>query len=288
VSDDPGMGRRQAITRRGLLKALRVVLLIFFALALAYVGLAYTGVIRSPFFPRADGDLALARSQERGLRVLFVGNSFTFANSMPAMVHRLGAADPGADPVFSVEYVAPGWTLEEAADNSGLAKLIAEVNWDDVVLQERSWYLAISEADWDRTTTPYVWELRNEIEATGAEAHLFMTWGYQHGVSDADTYVWMQERLDSGYTELGDETFADVVPVGRAWSEALARRPSLDLWGRDGRHPNKMGSYLAACVFYAELTGRDPADSSYIAGLDESEASFLQDVATDVAMADSS
>ena len=55
-----------------------------------YVGLAKSGVIRSPFFPRVDGDLTLAKSDRPGLRVLFVGNSFTYYNGMPAMVHEVG------------------------------------------------------------------------------------------------------------------------------------------------------------------------------------------------------
>jgi hypothetical protein len=45
-----------------------------------YVGLARSGIIRSPFFPRAEGDLGLAKSDRPGLRVLFVGNSFTYSN----------------------------------------------------------------------------------------------------------------------------------------------------------------------------------------------------------------
>jgi hypothetical protein len=53
-----------------------------------YVGLAKSGIIRSPFFPRAEGDLALAKSDRAGLRVLFVGNSFTW---------REGRAVPAAD-----------------------------------------------------------------------------------------------------------------------------------------------------------------------------------------------
>jgi hypothetical protein len=68
-----------------------------------YLGLAKSGIIRSPFFPRADGDLALAKSDRAGLRVLFVGNSFTYYNEMPAMVHDLAEGDPGARPLFAVE-----------------------------------------------------------------------------------------------------------------------------------------------------------------------------------------
>jgi len=73
-----------------------------------------------------------------------------------------------------------------------------------------------------------------------------------------------------------------VSPAGLAWAEALRRRPGLDLWDSDGRHPDKEGSYLAACVFYADLTGRDPARSTFTGGLQPADARFLQRVAAGV------
>src|SRR6266581_2465602 len=67
-----------------------------------YSGLVHVGLARSLFAPTLRGDIALARGGRPGLRVLFVGNSFTFENSLPALVHDLAAADPGATPIYSV------------------------------------------------------------------------------------------------------------------------------------------------------------------------------------------
>jgi hypothetical protein len=60
------------------------------------------------------GDLAGVRSSRPGMRVLFVGNSFTYFNDMPGMVEKLARQDPGARPVFAAEYAPPGWRLEWA------------------------------------------------------------------------------------------------------------------------------------------------------------------------------
>ena len=79
-----------------------------------YAGLVHIGLARSLLAPTLRGDIALARSDRPGLRVLFVGNSFTFKNSLPALVHDLAAGDPGATPILSVEYAAPGWSLQQA------------------------------------------------------------------------------------------------------------------------------------------------------------------------------
>jgi hypothetical protein len=251
-----------------------------------YAGLVRAGFARNPFAPVAHGDLELARSNRAGLRVLFVGNSFTFENSLPRLVHKLAAADPGRPPIYSVEYALPGWTLEQASHDRGLERLLADVHWDVVVLQEQSQLLSFPEEQWQRETYPYAHKLDDEIRAAGAQTLLFMTWGYRLGDRRNyahDTYSAMQARLESGYTQLGNELPATVEPVGRAWAEALRRDPDLQLWADDGKHPSLLGSYLAACVFYATLSRRDRSRSRFTAGLNPAEARFLQSVAAEVA-----
>jgi hypothetical protein len=247
-----------------------------------YSGLVHVGLARSLFAPTLRGDIALARGGQPGLRVLFVGNSFTFRNSLPELVHDLAAGDPGAKPIYSVEYAAPGWSLREADKDSGLTKLLRDLKWDVVVLQEKSWLLSFPEEQWRRTTYPFARDLHEKIAKSGAHTLLFMTWGYVLGDRwnvPHDTYAEMQVRLADGYSQLGAELGARVAPAGLAWAEALRRQPGLDLWADDGEHPGLSGSYLAACVFYAALTGRDPARSSFTAGIEDRQARFLQRVA---------
>jgi hypothetical protein len=163
-----------------------------------YVGLAKSGLIRSPFFPRAAGDLALVRSDHAGLRVLFVGNSLTYYNSMPALVRQLALADEGAPPLYVVEYTAPGWILRRAARDEGLANLLSEAPWNLVVLQEGSQILSWPPEDRHRETHPFARALNREIASVGGRTVLFMTWGYRDGDQRSDprdTYAAMQARL---------------------------------------------------------------------------------------------
>jgi hypothetical protein len=242
-----------------------------------YVGLAKAGLIRSPFFPKVEGDLTLARSDSAGLRVLFVGNSFTYYNSMPSLVRRLAEADAGSPSIIAVAYTAPNWTLERAAEDDGLADLLGDVRWNVVVLQEHNQLVSFS--------YPFARALWREITLVGGRTVLFMTWAYEDGDRrnfPGDTFTAMQARLGQDYSQLSEELTVPVAPVGLAWAEALRRRPGVKLWAGDGRHPSRIGSYLAACVFYAVLSGRDPRGSEFTAELGESEARFLQDVAADV------
>jgi hypothetical protein len=252
-----------------------------------YVGLIELGLLRNPFAPVASGDLALARGDRPGLRVLFVGNSLTYRNAMPSMVRQLAAADEGGSPIFAVQYAAAGWRLKKAARDDGLAALLEEVPWDAVVLQEQSLIPSLPAAERRREMEPFAHLLHRKIEAAGADTLLFMTWGYDGGDEDVagDTFAGMQARLAEGYSDLAAQLPARVAPVGLAWAAAMRGRPGLDLWGWDGKHPSASGSYLAACVFYAMLSGRDPSASSFTGGIDPEEALYLRRVAAGVATA---
>jgi len=247
-----------------------------------YVGLVQSGLAPSPFDPLVRGDIALARSARPGLRVLFVGNSFTFRNGLARMVHDLAVYDRGGPQLFAVEYAAPGWSFEDAANDDGLTRLLQDVRWNVVVLQEQSQLLSFAREEWQRETYPFARALQNEITRDGAHTLLFMTWGYKRGDQHnwpGDSFAGMQGRLSEGYSALAAELRASVAPAGLAWAEALRQRPGLDLWESDGKHPNRHGSYLAACVFSGILTGRDPVRSTFTAGLQPSDARFLQGVA---------
>jgi hypothetical protein len=228
-----------------------------------------------------SGDLNLVRSNRPGLRVLFIGNSFTARNSMIRMLAKLADGDPGALPIFPVEYTPGGSTLLKATHDGQLRKLFLNEHWDDVVLQEQSQIPSrpgVREAWMFPAATWFDRVVRN----VGSHTILFLTWGYKNGDRDArpgDTYAAMQARLDEGYFELSSRLHASLSPVGIAWAEAAARRPGINLWAGDGRHPTRAGSYLAACVFYALLSHRDPVGNPYRAGLAASDAGSLQDIA---------
>ena len=251
-----------------------------------YVGLVQSGLAPSPFDPRVRGDIALARSARPGIRVLFVGNSFTFRNGLAGMVHDLAVGANGGPQLFAVEYAAPGWSLKAASKDDGLTALLKDVRWNVVVLQEQSQLLSFTREEWRRETYPFARSLHERISRRGGRTLLFMTWGYQRGDGynwPGDTFSGMQARLAQGYSELAAELPASVVPVGLAWAKAQRRRPRLDLWDWDGRHPNREGSYLAACVFYAFLTGRDPTRSTFTAGLSPTDARFLERIGASIA-----
>ncbi len=89
----------------------------------------------------------------------------------------------------------------------------------------------------------------------------------------------MTVQLAEQYTRAGNANDALVVPAGLAFAKAIARRPSLELYQPDKRHPTLAGTYLAACRTYAAIEKKSPVGNKYSAGLDAELAAFLQGVA---------
>jgi hypothetical protein len=106
----------------------------------------------------------------------------------------------------------------------------------------------------------------------GAAPILFMSWAYGSE---------MTAKVAAEYIKAGKQNHALVVPVGLAFTNAIAERPDLDLYAVDRRHPSLMGTYLAACSVVASLYKTNPIGSTYTAGLPDDVAAFLQRVAWD-------
>src|SRR6185436_18019074 len=92
-------------------------------------------------------------------------------------------------------------------------------------------------------------------------------------------WISMKEIADA-HRLLAKELGVDVAPVGLAWQQASAERPSLDLYAADREHESLAGMYLATCVVYATVFEKDPTGLAYVpAGLSAADAAFLQKIA---------
>ncbi|MDH5264568.1 MAG: hypothetical protein OEX21_07455 [Betaproteobacteria bacterium] len=110
------------------------------------------------------------------------------------------------------------------------------------------------------------------VKNYGARPVFFMSWAYKDKPE-------MTATLAEAYTVAGNANDALVVPAGLAFAKAIAKRPSLELYEPDKRHPSLVGTYLAACTTYAALWKKSPVDIKYTAGLDPELAAFLRTVA---------
>ena len=206
-----------------------------------------------------------ASGQARPSRhVLFIGNSYTAANNLAEVVAGIAEAHQ-AGPTIAPSLALRGgqsldWHLHYGPAMPALDAPAHDIT--DVVLQEQS-TLGAGDVQDDATGAQHlsmadpaefhaaVRGLVKRIRARGATPLLFMTWPRRDWPEDL-------AKLQKAYVSIGRELNVKVAPVGVAWAEAQRRIPTLIMYGADGSHPSWAGSYLAACVLYATLTGQDP------------------------------
>lgn len=220
---------------------------------------------------------------EQCTRVLFIGNSYTFVNDLPATFAKLAAS---GGHLVEVGMVAQGgWSLADHLKSAETIDQITSSKWDFVVLQEQSQMPASSEA---RTRSMYASAraLVRRIRASGASPLLFMTWAHRDGWPEQgmQDYASMQSQINTGYLVLARDLGIPVAPVGYAWSLVQTQNPGLELWQQDGSHPAEQGTYLAACVFYTVLFQETPQGLNYRAGLSKEIAQSLQKFASDAVL----
>lgn len=215
------------------------------------------------------------------MRVLFVGNSFTTRNDVPALWAGLAAdgakgTEDGAQSttIESQVVAAGGASLRQHLNKGEATALLNEQPWDVVVLQEQSTLPVKNPA----RTGDNIRDFHGLISRTDARLVLYMTWARQNAPES-------QAILSQTYDDLGEELGATVVPAGLAWQQALAATPPPVLHDKDGSHPTLAGSYLAACTFQFTLLGEPVGEPLAAKKLMPDQCQALQQIARDVCAA---
>lgn len=175
------------------------------------------------------------------MRILMLGNSFTFYNDMPDILAKLTGAEV-------VSYTRGGARLAEQLNPETElgAKTVAALDnrsWDYVILQEMSNAPITSKDAFLRSTAA----LCEKVHSVGATPILYATWAYEKGskkMSEMDiSYDVMSAQLSAAYQEAAERSDALIADVGRRFYQLADKEP---LYVEDGCHPNEEGSRIAA------------------------------------------
>lgn len=179
-------------------------------------------------------------------RVLFIGNSLTYGNDLPAMVRAV--AESAGTPMATEMVAMGGVSLEDHWTFGSARSAVAAGRWDVVVLQQGPSGLPSSRAHLRE------WTLRwaEAIRAAGAQPALYMPWPDAGRMSAYDSVA-------RSYREAASAAGAMLVPGSEAWQAAWRRDPELALYGPDGFHPTPLGTYVVAVAAWARLSGRAAA-----------------------------
>ncbi len=189
------------------------------------------------------------------LKILFVGNSLIFTNDLPlVLLDLLKARREKPKTGISLErgfkfysVVQGGFRLEDHWNYKIASQCIKEGGpWDYVILQEQS----VATADTNYDISRYSQLFAEEIKAAGAKIAWFVAWSYCDEPEANKTAAVRQ-------AELAAKLQATKMPAGDCWARSQEKNPGIKLY-MDQIHPSPAGTYLAACAFYAVLTGLSP------------------------------
>ncbi len=180
-------------------------------------------------------------------KILFLGNSFTYYNDLPAIVERLSCGELECHSItrggaYLNAYKTPSDELRGRLD-----ELLSEHQYDYVVLQEQSLNAITDLGD-------YLSSVKNIASLVGnTKILLYQTWSYAEGSKILKraglSYAEMADGLENAVSRAAREIGAQVIPVGRVFANVCKHRPEIALYDDDGLHPSERGSFIAACVF---------------------------------------
>jgi hypothetical protein len=235
------------------------------------------------------------------LSVLFIGNSYTSANSLPDVFAEVAASAGYARPTIK-SYTPGGQTFQGQLTDINVKTLITngpanDQHWDIVVLQEQSEVPAAAQTNFavNKSFLDGAKGLYQLIKDTNPKARviLYETWARysdayklkqtdptRDGYNSAD----MAQKLKAGYEEAArtmvglGESSVTIARVGELWEINYNSSSPIRLHGSDNSHPNFAGTYVAALDIFSTIYDISPQNVTYYGTLPKTQVETLRNL----------
>src|SRR5438045_2919712 len=141
------------------------------------------------------------------LHVLFVGDSFTYFNNLPAVVQRISENTPGTE-IRAERVTASSYTLDVHWRKGRAADRIRRDRFDVVILQENTLRLATH----PEKALAAMRLFKRAADQTGTRIMLLLPWAPRYSPA-------AQDRLGLAVRSLARALKVPVIPVGDAWKD---------------------------------------------------------------------
>ena len=244
-----------------------------------FVSGSYLGALVNDFGTAAPKDT---------LKVLCIGNSFTYYCGTPAMLKEIAWSEGHFVDISAS--LKGGWTMGKHLSLETTDDMIAEGGWDYMLLQDQS----LVPAKVGRDPKGMAQQIK-EMEAVAVKVRTLSpeckavvenTWAYWK--NDFGSFKSLDDFDKNG--KKGAKILAkavgnaEVSPIGQAFRIVRAERPDINLYHTDKHHQSVLGSYLKSCVNYLVLYGQPFGDSVSDCLLDPETAAYLRSVAERVVL----
>jgi hypothetical protein len=215
-----------------------------------------------------NGNVQITPDLTADVRILFIGNSLTYVNDLPAMVKALvtGAGLPNTQ-VAAIAF--PDFGLEQHWEEGQARTAVAKDGWTHVIMQQGPSGLETSRVNLLQWSIAFA----DIIKAHGAIPGMYMVWPSTERFGDFD-------RVSESYRLAAEAIEGQLYPAGDAWRAAWRRNPGLALYGNDGFHPSNLGTYTAALSIVGVVYNRTPVGLPAL-GISAATATLLQESAAE-------
>jgi hypothetical protein len=183
--------------------------------------------------------------QTKKIRVLFVGNSFTYYNNLPQVVSAMAKSQ---DVIIETKHSTVGGSSLEnhwKSERGTQTRIMIELEkWDYVVFNNHS-LSSITSPD---KFLEFSKKFADLARSKGAEPIFMMTWAYKSNPL-------MLPQIEKMHKLLCEQTNTNYIPGGPLFASSIKYRPDIELF-HDDIHPSSNGTYLLGLAFYKYFTGK--------------------------------
>jgi len=209
--------------------------------------------------------------------LLFIGNSATYVNDLPATLVSL-CENQGIH-ITQKQVVKGGCFLKSHAENPIVYEEIAK-GYDAVFFQENG--SAMTTEEEREKSLEGCKKLVDAARKAGSQCWFYVRPPYGNNLAKYNSFD-QCILFDKHFTSAARQWNVECAYINRAFAAAIKHR-NISLWGPDNAHTGAQGAYLAVCTFYASLFGRTATELNTAYGISQEDAAVLQQIADKVAL----
>jgi hypothetical protein len=185
-------------------------------------------------------DIDHSRREGAEVKILFIGNSLTYTNDLPALVANEAKK---RKIVIKTEMIAyPNYALEDHWNDGKIQVLIEKGGFDYVVVQQGP----SSQAEGREMLFSYGLKIATICKKANTRLAFFMVWPAKANLHTFDGVI-------ANYKDAAVKSEAILCPVGEAWKKYIETTADFSYYGDDGFHPSLKGSEVAAQIIADKL-----------------------------------
>ena len=177
--------------------------------------------------------------ESKHLRILFIGNSHTYMNDLPACVKALAREEGYSCDVTMLAH--GGWYLSQHVKEPQTKFNVMYGDYDYIVLQEHSHPFDRIDDYRSAVKTISAW-----ADKAGSRIVIYGTWARKDDKAS-------QDYMNKVNRDIADKNGAILAPVGEHWWSYIDARPDLELYDEDGAHASRAGTEFAAKIIWTAI-----------------------------------